>query len=82
MDLGLAIGSRITPGYIPDRNRIVIGTGDIELLIVKGCDGRSQYSTLVCLPTVNAMVFLIEIRRAFVFSVLNCAIFLRKSKGQ
>jgi hypothetical protein len=79
MYLRLVICSRIAARDVPDGNRIVIGTRDIELLVAIGRDCRSQNSAFMCPPSIDAMVLLAERGRVLVFAILYSAIFLPRN---
>lgn len=74
----LAIRSWVTASNIPDRDRVVIASCDVQLLIVVCGDRRCQDAAFVGLPSIDAVVFLAKVSRgAFVLTILYCAIFLR-----
>lgn len=78
MNLGFGSWSiTTTASNVPYRNRVVVGSCDVELLILEICNRRCQNSTLMSFPSVDAVVFLAEGGCALVFAVLYSAIFLQ-----
>lgn len=74
--ISFAGASSITACDIPDRDRVVIRTCDVELLSVESRKRRGQNPALVGLPSVDAVIFLAEGGGGLVFAVLNSAVFL------
>lgn len=76
MYLRMDIRLVLTTCNVPDRDRVVIGTSYVELLVFEGSNSRSKNSTFMCLPSVDAVIFLTECGRVLVFTILHSAVFL------
>lgn len=59
-NVSIAIASGITSCDVPNRNRVIVGSCDVELLSIVGGECRCQDSALVSLPAIDTMILLAE----------------------
>src|SRR5277367_6240438 len=66
----------VTITDIPDRDRIVVSSSDVKLLVIMSGDSGSKYPAIMTLPPLGTLIPLTKVVRGTpVFTVLHSCIF-------